>query len=258
MAKLHILGSCSGTEPYPRRHHTSLVLEHNGTPYWFDAGECCVHTAYNMGIDVMKVREIFISHTHLDHMGGLANLLGVIRKLTIVRKQQGPFTVNIHIPVKEAMDAVLEFLKHTEGGFRCCFDIRTLPVQTGTLFKTEGLRVEALMNHHLLPDETGDTRSYSYRMTVEGKRIVFSGDVKSVDDLAPWLNDCDLLLMETGHHIASEVCTRLRSAYPGVHDVLFLHHGREILNDYEGAAQRAAAAWGSLPRIAEDAMTIEV
>ena len=28
--KLHILGSCSGTEPEPGRHHTSLMLEVNG------------------------------------------------------------------------------------------------------------------------------------------------------------------------------------------------------------------------------------
>ncbi len=27
---LHILGSCSGTEPYPNRHHTSVALETEG------------------------------------------------------------------------------------------------------------------------------------------------------------------------------------------------------------------------------------
>ena len=37
--KLHILGSCSGTEPMPGRHQTSLALETGGSLYFLDAGE---------------------------------------------------------------------------------------------------------------------------------------------------------------------------------------------------------------------------
>ena len=79
--KLTFLGSCSGTEPMPDRFHTSYVIEHGGGVYWFDAGEGCSYNAHLMGIDLLAIRSLCISHCDLDHVGGLVNLLGTIRKL---------------------------------------------------------------------------------------------------------------------------------------------------------------------------------
>ena len=81
MLKIHYLGTCSGTEPMPDMHHCSLVLETEHGNYWFDAGENCAHRAYTSGIDVLKVRAIFVSHMHIDHIGGLPNLMFTINKV---------------------------------------------------------------------------------------------------------------------------------------------------------------------------------
>ena len=86
--KVHILGSCSGTEPYEGRHHTSVALETEKGLYWLDAGECCSYTAYLMGLDLLKTKGIFISHCHMDHVGGLGKLLWDIRKLTVVKSRK--------------------------------------------------------------------------------------------------------------------------------------------------------------------------
>ena len=80
--KIHFIGTCSGTEPRPNTHHCSLVFEINGVYYWFDAGENSSHTAYTkMGIDLSRVRCVFISHPHIDHIGGLPNLIYSLNKL---------------------------------------------------------------------------------------------------------------------------------------------------------------------------------
>ena len=68
--KLTILGSCSGTEPMPGRHHTSIAMEYGGRTYWLDAGENCAHASYTGGVDMPAVEAIFISHPHIDHVGG--------------------------------------------------------------------------------------------------------------------------------------------------------------------------------------------
>ena len=48
---LHILGSCSGTEPMPGRDYTSWILEENdGGLLWFDAGGGCASHAYAKGL----------------------------------------------------------------------------------------------------------------------------------------------------------------------------------------------------------------
>ena len=94
-AKIHILGSCSGTEPFPGRHHTSLAIELPDSLFFLDAGETCSYTAHLMGLDLLKTRAVFISHCHMDHIGGLPNLLWTIRKLSVV-KQKLPVSPVIH------------------------------------------------------------------------------------------------------------------------------------------------------------------
>ena len=79
--KIHFLGTCSGTEPYPGRHHSSFVIEYDQRLYWFDAGEGCGHTAHVMGLNTLSTEAMFISHPHIDHTGGLPHLVWMLKKL---------------------------------------------------------------------------------------------------------------------------------------------------------------------------------
>ena len=108
MAKIHFLGTCSGTEPMKNMHHTSTLLEVDGYLYWFDAGECCVHTAYTSGVDVMKSRAVFVTHPHIDHVGGLANLLFVFDKMIIREGRQliNENELDIFFPHPELLHAI--------------------------------------------------------------------------------------------------------------------------------------------------------
>lgn len=237
--KLYVFGSCSGTEPYENRHHTALAFEIGERIYWFDAGESCSHTAHVMGVDLLRVSDIFISHPHIDHVGGLANLLFTIRKLSIVKKEEPKFGgVTVHTPSMETWRGVMLILQNAEGSYKTPYRSDVESVQDGLLLDKDGVRVTACHNRHIPPTETG-YRSFSYLIEAEGKRIVYSGDVKDLDDLAPFLAEgCDLLLMETGHHDPTVVSKRLSGGAYDVKKLYFMHHGRMILRDYEGALER--------------------
>lgn len=97
MARLHFLGTCSGTEPMPERKHTAFAIETGDRLYWFDAGEGCSYTAHLKGLDLLSVCKVVISHTHMDHMGGLANLFWNIRKLTTVGEKRQTLFENIEL-----------------------------------------------------------------------------------------------------------------------------------------------------------------
>ena len=116
MIKITFLGTCSGTEPMPDRHHSSVAFEINGNYYFFDAGENCSHKAYTSGIDLSRVRAVFISHMHIDHIGGLANLFFTISKLHKVTKK--PHINNNSYDVFAPSLEKLQFVKEISGVFK--------------------------------------------------------------------------------------------------------------------------------------------
>jgi len=256
--KLHIFGSCAGTEPMPDYHHTAWAIETQSGIYWFDAGENCSYTAYLMGLDLLRVNAVFISHTHMDHIGGLGNLFWNIRKMTTIPpKRQMEHDVELFIPNMTSWDAILALLKNTEGNFAINFAINAHEVTDGVIYDNGDIRVEALHNLHLGNAEPW--RSFSYRIICEGKTIVFSGDVKSSADLDPYLADgCDLLMMETGHHDPDVIARYLSEHNYDVKRLAYIHNGVCIRNTPERAKQLIRDAWDGDFILLHDKQTLDM
>lgn len=229
--KLYIFGTCSGTEPFLDRHHTSWALEYNGRVYWFDAGEGCAHTAYLMGVDLLAVSDIFITHPHMDHIGGLPHLLWTIRKLytrTDTLPKYGD--ISVYASNSESFDGVMAMLKNSEGGYKAPYKTVFNKIADKKMFSGD-ITVTAKHNLHIAPTNEG-YQSYSFIIDAAGKRIVYTGDIASLDELDALVCDgCNLLLIETGHHDATKICERVKSK--GIEHVYFLHHNRKIIQNYD-------------------------
>ena len=238
--KLYMFGSCSGTEPYPGRRHTAFALEVDDRLYWFDAGEGCSYTAHLMGLDLLRVSDVFVSHTHMDHVGGLANLLWNIRKLSSVTGRQPAYgDVTVYTPDLESWNGVMTLLRHSEGGYQTAYQTLAKQVADGVLLDHGQMRVAACHNLHLGIPQDGVWRSFSYRIEAQGKTVVYSGDLGGLADIEPWLRQgCDLLLMETGHHHPWEVCRTVRECGYPIGQIGFMHHGRDLLDRYEDSVQK--------------------
>lgn len=260
--RITILGSCSGTEPMPGRHHTSLALELGEKTYFLDAGENCAYTSYLAGIDQVNTDSVFISHTHMDHIGGLPNLLWNIRKLCWVDPENEDRlrgkNIHIFLPDLDVFEGMMKLLRGTEGNFKTVFQVEPHLITDGVLTESP-LKVEAFHNHHLGEPANGENwLSFSFELHAEGKKLVYSGDFKDLPELLPHMDGADLIFLETGHHRAFELCQEMVDSGISFDRVMFFHHGLQILHDFEGELALACQVLGSRVSFANDGTVVEL
>ena len=242
MAKILFLGTRSGTEPLPGMHHASVAIESNGFYYWFDAGECCSQTAAEMGVDLLKMKSVFISHSHIDHMGGLLNLLWSVTKMISRGYGMPPEgRVSLFTPDMQSWEGLEVYHKSICGNNGWRFEMLANRTVDGLVYSDENITVRAIHNLHIPSPAEGEYLSYSYIIEVAGKKIVYSGDVKELTELCECIGEhCDVLICETGHHKVDDVLKLAQEN--SVRRLIFTHHGREIINGREDAERRAAGS----------------
>ncbi|GAA1768973.1 MBL fold metallo-hydrolase [Pseudarthrobacter sulfonivorans] len=190
----------------------ALALVVNDVVYLVDCGLDTARQLVNAELGFTRVREVFITHHHLDHTSGLPGLL--LHGWTARPPLPG---INIWGPPGTKQKAV-----NLLDGFEDEIALFQAGGGFGTFTAPEGHDVEAPREGgivHVMEDDNvrvDATRvfhgpevadAYAYRFTVKstGKVAVFSGDTAAPDaNLLALAQECDVLVHETQDNSAIE------------------------------------------------------
>jgi ribonuclease BN (tRNA processing enzyme) len=202
--RLITLGTRGGPSPMVGRAQSSNILIVNGALYIVDAGEGVTRRLTRAGIAIRDIDNIFITHPHSDHTGGLGGLLSSEYDLNRTKP------VDIYGPpgTDTSVKALVQFL-NVSADIRISEGMRTVPpariffghdTGSGAIYQDANVKVTAAENSHFhfAPGTPayGKYKSYSYRFETPDRVVVFSGDTgpsAALDELA---KGADLLVTE--------------------------------------------------------------
>jgi ribonuclease BN (tRNA processing enzyme) len=202
--RLITLGTRGGPIPMVGRAQASNVLIVNGAFYIVDAGEGVTRRLTRAGIPIRDIDNIFITHPHSDHTGGLGGLLSTEYDYSRTKP------VDVYGPpgTEEITKALVLFLT-VSADIRISEGMRTVPAAkiffghdtgVGVIYQDANVKVTAAENSHFNfrpgTPAYGKYKSYSYRFETADRVVVFSGDTGPSEALVALAKGADLLVSE--------------------------------------------------------------
>lgn len=199
MAKLHFLGTGGGLL-CPGRNASSCLLETEDGDFLFDSGEPVSVTLKNLGYDWKRLIAIFISHTHADHLGGFPML---IQQLHLSRRENPLFLYGPSEYMENIFGHLSIYYLFPEN---FSFSFNSFSLENKKNITLSGIEVVPVKNNHLLYMKEKLPRNcknkleaFSFVIRAGEKAVLYSGDLKSVEDIKDYVEKCNYVIIESTH-----------------------------------------------------------
>lgn len=252
---LTVLGSGTSV-PHLRRSASAHWLETEGGSLLLDISGPAIHRMAEEGCDWASLDAVWVSHFHLDHVGGLAPFLFGTKYAPQTQNRSKPFTIygprGTHKLLRsfdEAGDYKL---------FEQPFPIEVREVAPRTELEIlKGLRAETFSTPHT-------SESLALRLTdKDGTAIVYTSDTGYTEALAGFARAADMFLMECSFfrskpvklHLELEEAMRL-AQLSGARRVMLTH----LYPEWDGVdiAAEAKKFWSGEVIEARDGLRLEI
>jgi ribonuclease BN (tRNA processing enzyme) len=208
------------------RCHAAYLVEASSTRFLIDCGPTTLLALKRQGLTSADVDTILVSHLHGDHFGGIPFLL---LECLFETPRKGPLTV-VGPPNTRGRIADLYRANYKELSAReMPFEYRCIEVQPGE--RTRVGEIDILPFR--VPHQQAEI-SFGFRVEIEGKTILYSGDTGWTEELVTQSQGTDLFICECSY-FDTRVCFHLD--YPrllenyrrfGCRRLLLNHTGREV------------------------------
>lgn len=140
MIEITILGS-SGSSPAKDRNLPSVALRREGDVFLFDCGEGTQMQMIKYGINAYRIKAIFVSHSHGDHIIGIA---GLVRTLAMSNRDK-PLGIFVPKGQEKIIKALVMFDKAMIG-----YDINIIGIGKGLAYTGKDFRISAFRLNHTI------------------------------------------------------------------------------------------------------------
>jgi len=186
--ELTILGSGTSV-PHPQRAASAYWLQTAQGSLMLDMSAAAVHRMAQEGLDWPNLDAVWMSHFHLDHLGGLAPFLFGIRHAAQAQERRRPLNIFGGQGLEKLFRAIDE-----AGNFKLFkqkFPVQFREVEPGASFQIlPNLQARTLKTQHT-------RESLALRLEDErGVSIVYTSDTDYAEDLCAFARGAHLLLME--------------------------------------------------------------
>lgn len=193
---LILLGTKGGPRVGGDRSNPANVLIVDGTPYVIDCGRGVSRQLEAVGVQLISIRDIFITHMHSDHYLELGGLIHSAWDAGLKK----PVTVHGPVELEKALPAFFETYMQPDIDIRMADvgrpDLRKMVhikafENEGVVFRNDQITVTtALTIHPPIKD------SYALRFDTKDRSIVFSGDTAYSEAVIKLAKGADVLVHE--------------------------------------------------------------
>ena len=161
MIRITVLGT-SGASPTKERNLTSVALSYDGNVFLFDCGEGAQMQILKYGVNSSRIKAVFISHAHGDHVIGLA---GLVRTMALNGRKD-----KLLVCVPKGSESVVRSLVVFDN-VRLTYPIEIKAVKRGQVYMGRDFTVSAFKLDHTIP-------SYGYVFKINDRRRFIENKAK--------------------------------------------------------------------------------
>lgn len=245
--KITFLGTSHGA-PSAERFCSCIMLESGDAIYIIDAGAPLYDQLLRFGRDPEKVRAVFTTHAHGDHIAGLP------RFAALMDGRAKSACVDLYLTEQKMADAIVNLIEVGSGAPMKGKRVHFHTVHEDFVYEDENIRLWLIPNCHLKNRrDTPDRPSYCAVVEAEGRRVIFTGDLspRLAQDDFPKLameEPSDVLICEMAHFGPDAIEPYLEKCLAG--EVWFTHVSTR--EDLFGAIEAMNGRYSFPVRIAHD------
>jgi ribonuclease BN (tRNA processing enzyme) len=253
--KLIVLGSGT-TVPHPARSSSGYWLETSGGTVLLDCSTPAIYRATQEKLDWANLGAIWISHFHMDHVGGLAPFLAGTKHAPQMKERTAPLRVF-------GGPGLRELIRAFDTAYNYKLFEQPFPLEWIEVGNLEPFEIVTGVEAFAFP--TPHTpESHAIRVQDGSKTFVYTADTGYSIELAHFASNADLLVIESSypkekkaekHLVLDEAMEMIRIAAPGK---AVLTHLYQAWDEVDAEAEIAKFEPGCEVILAYDGLRLEI